>query len=158
MLNLITAVSRDRGIGWQGGLLFSIPEDMRRFKTLTMGKTVVMGRGTLDSLPGGRPLRGRRNLVLTRDRGFHREGVEPFHSLAELLAALPAGDAAGGIGGGGGYEQLLPCCGALYLTEVDAAPPADRFLPPLDEGWTLVEATAWREAAGLPYRFCHYER
>ncbi|MCD8008977.1 MAG: dihydrofolate reductase [Clostridiales bacterium] len=138
--------------------MFSIPEDMRRFKTLTTGKTVVMGRGTLDSLPGGRPLRGRRNLVLTRDRGFHREGVEPFHSLAELLAALPAEDEAWVIGGASMYKQLLPCCGALYLTEVDAAPPADRFFPPLDEGWKLVETTAWREAEGLPYRFCRYER
>ncbi len=127
MLNLIAAVARDGGIGRQGGLLFSIPEDLHRFKTLTTGKTVVMGRGTLDSLPGGRPLRARRNLVLTRDLEFQREVVETFHSLAELLAALPDEDEAWVIGGAAVYEQLLPYCGALYLTEVDAAPPADRF-------------------------------
>ncbi|MCD8188792.1 MAG: dihydrofolate reductase [Clostridiales bacterium] len=158
MLKLIAAVARDGGIGWRGGLLFSIPEDLRRFKTLTTGKTVVMGRGTLDSLPGGRPLKGRRNLVLTRDRAFCRDGVEAFHSLPELLAALAAEDEAWVIGGAAVYEQLLPCCGALYLTEVDAAPPADRFFPPLDEGWRLAGATDWRETDGLPYRFCRYER
>lgn len=158
MLNLIAAVARDGGIGWQGGLLFSIPEDLRRFKTLTTGKTVVMGRGTLDSLPGGRPLKGRRNLVLTRDRAFHRDGVEVFHDLETLLAVLPTEDEAWVIGGAAVYEQLLPHCQALYLTEVDAAPPADRFFPPLDEGWKLAEATAWRDIGGLLYRFCRYER
>ncbi len=158
MLNLIAAVARDGGLGWRGSLLFSIPEDMRRFKTLTMGKTVVMGRGTLDSLPGGLPLKNRRNLVLTHDLAFHREGVEVFHSLTELLEALPAEDEVWVIGGAAVYEQLLPSCQALYLTEVDAAPPADRFFPQLDEGWRLAEATAWREAGGLPYRFCRYAR
>ncbi len=158
MLNLIAAVARDGGIGWQGGLLFSIPEDMRRFKALTTGKTVVMGRGTLDSLPGGKPLKGRRNLVLTRDRTFHRDGVEGFHDLETLLAALQTEDEAWVIGGAAMYEQLLPYCQALYLTEVDAAPPADRFFPPLDKGWKLAEATAWRDIGGLPYRFCRYER
>lgn len=158
MLNLIAAVARDGGLGWQGDLLFSIPEDLRRFKALTMGKTVVMGRGTLDSLPGGRPLRGRRNLVLTHDKAFHREGAETFHSLESLLAALPAKDEAWVIGGAAVYEALLPYCGALYLTEVDAAPPADRFFPTLGGDWRLTEATAWQVSAGLPYRFCRYER
>lgn len=158
MLNLIAAVARDGGIGWQGGLLFSIPEDLHRFKSLTTGKTVVMGRGTLESLPGGRPLRGRRNLVLTHNEAFHRDGVETFHSLVELLAAVPTEAEAWVIGGASVYRQLLPYCEVLYLTEVDAAPPADRFFPPLDAGWKLVEATAWREAEGLPYRFCRYER
>ncbi len=91
-MNAIAAVSRDWGIGRAGELLFHIPEDLRRFRALTTGGTVIMGRKTLDSLPGGRPLPNRRNLVLTRNAAFSRPGVEAVRSLEELLALLEGQD------------------------------------------------------------------
>lgn len=158
MLNLIAVVARDGGIGQEGKLLFSIPEDLRRFKELTMGKTVIMGRETLESLPGGRPLPGRRNLVLTRDRDFSREGIEAFHSIEELLAVLTPGAEAWVMGGASVYGQFLPWCQEAYLTEVDAIRPADRFFPTLGAQWRLVETGAWERAGEVPYRFCRYRR
>lgn len=153
MIRAIAAVAADGGIGRNGDLLFHIPADLRRFKALTMGKTLIMGRATLDSLPGGRPLPGRRNLVLTRDESFARAGVEVFHSPETLLAALGEDEDVWVMGGAAVYELLLPLCGALYLTRVDAAPPADRYFPALGEAWTLMEASDWQEEEGLRWRF-----
>lgn len=153
MLRAIAAVAADGGIGRKGELLFHIPADLHRFKALTMGKTLIMGRATLDSLPGGRPLPGRRNLVLTRDESFSRAGVEVFHSTQALLAALSAEEDTWVMGGASVYEQFLPLCGELYLTRVDTAPPADRFFPALGEAWALAEASDWQEEEGLRWRF-----
>lgn len=158
MLNLIAAVARDGGLGYRGRLLFSLPEDLHRFKLLTMGKTVIMGRETLDSLPGGRPLPGRRNLVLTRNTSFQREGVETVHSVEDLLQQLCPKEEAWVMGGAGIYRLLLPLCSALYLTEVDAVRPADRYFPAMDRAWRLEEASDWREETGIVYRFCRYAR
>jgi dihydrofolate reductase len=158
MMRLIAAVARDGGLGKDGKLLFHIPEDLHRFKRLTLGGTLIMGRSTLDSLPGGKALPGRRNLVLTRERQFSREGVEAFHSVGDLLAALTEGEEAWVIGGGEVYGQFLPLCSQLFLTQVNAAPPADRFFPALGEEWTLSERSPWQEEKGLRYRFCRYTR
>lgn len=157
MLKLIAVVARDGGIGMDGKLLFSIPEDLRRFKELTMGKTVIMGRATLDSLPGGRPLPGRRNLVLTRQK-FCREGVETFHNIEALMAALAPKEEAWVMGGASIYEQFLSWCGEAYLTEVDDIRPADRFFPALSEQWKLIETSRWKTAGEISYRFSHYRR
>ena len=105
-MQAIVAVSRSWGIGKDGQLLFHISADLQRFKALTTGHTVVMGRKTLQSLPGGRGLPNRRSLVLTRQESFTPERAETVHSLAELLAL--AGDEAFVIGGQEVYEQLLP--------------------------------------------------
>lgn len=158
MLRAIAAVAADGGIGRNEDLLFHIPADFRRFKALTMGKTLLMGRATLDSLPGGRPLPGRRNLVLTRDESFSREGVEVFHSPEAMLRALGEGEDAWVMGGASVYERFLPLCDELYLTRVDAAPPADRFFPALGEEWTQAEASGWQEWNGLRWRFERYEK
>ena len=83
MMNAIAAVSADWGIGRDNDLLFHIHEDMRRFRALTSGSTVIMGRKNLDSLPGGRPLPQRRNIVITRQPNFTREGIEVAHSIDE---------------------------------------------------------------------------
>ena len=122
-MNAIAAVSLDWGIGQGNGLLFHISEDMRRFRALTTGGTVLMGRRTLDSMPNGRPLPQRRNIVLTRQPDFHREGVEVVHSIQEALAL--AGEDAWVIGGGEIYAALLPYCRRCYITRVYAQPACD---------------------------------
>lgn len=119
-MNAIAAVSRDWGIGRAGELLFHIPEDLRRFRALTTGGTVIMGRKTLDSLPGGRPLPNRRNLVLTRNAAFARPGVETVRSPEELPALLEGQDPdrVWVCGGGEIYRLLLPWCRTCHITRV----------------------------------------
>ena len=107
-MNAIAAVSAAWGIGREGDLLFHISGDLKRFRALTSGGTVIMGRKTLDSLPGGRPLPKRRNVVLTRDSAFAREGVEAARSLEEVLSLVEGEDpeTVWVCGGGEVYRML----------------------------------------------------
>lgn len=158
MLKLIAAVAADGGLGNGGALPWHIPEDLARFKALTLGHTVIMGRKTLDSLPGGRPLPGRRNLVLTRDARLHREGAEICRSPEELLQRLSPEEEAWVIGGASVYTLLLPLCDRLELTELDDVFPADCFFPPLGENWVRTEVGAWKRHGTVRYRFCRWEK
>lgn len=157
-MQAIVAVSRSWGIGKDGQLLFHISADLQRFKALTTGHTVVMGRKTLQSLPGGRGLPNRRSLVLTRQESFTPERAETVHSLAELLAL--AGDEAFVIGGQEVYEQLLPYCTRAYVTKVFADVPADAFFPNLDEDphWRAVSTGEMQEENGLIFQYVEYQR
>ena len=157
-MQAIVAVSRSWGIGKDGQLLFRISADLQRFKALTTGHTVVMGRKTLQSLPGGRGLPNRRSLVLTRQESFTPERAETVHSLAELLAL--AGDEAFVIGGQEVYEQLLPYCTRAYVTKVFADVPADAFFPNLDEDplWQAVSTGEMQEENGLIFQYVEYQR
>lgn len=157
-MQAIVAVSRSWGIGKDGQLLFRISADLQRFKALTTGHTVVMGRKTLESLPGGRGLPNRRSLVLTRQESFTPERAETVHSLAELLAL--AGDEAFVIGGQEVYEQLLPYCTRAYVTKVFADVPADAFFPNLDEDplWRAVSTGEMQEENGLIFQYVEYQR
>lgn len=157
-MQAIVAVSRSWGIGKDGQLLFHISADLQRFKSLTTGHTVVMGRKTLQSLPGGRGLPNRRSLVLTRQESFTPERAETVHSLAELLAL--AGDEAFVIGGQEVYEQLLPYCTRAYVTKVFADVPADAFFPNLDEDplWRAVSTGEMQEENGLIFQYVEYQR
>lgn len=157
-MQAIVAVSRSWGIGKDGQLLFHISADLQRFKALTTGHTVVMGRKTLQSLPGGRGLPNRRSLVLTRQERFTPERAETVHSLAELLAL--AGDEAFVIGGQEVYEQLLPYCTRAYVTKVFADVPADAFFPNLDEDplWRAVFTGEMQEENGLIFQYVEYQR
>lgn len=157
-MQAIVAVSRSWGIGKDGQLLFHISADLQRFKALTTGHTVVMGRKTLQSLPGGRGLPNRRSLVLTRQESFTPERAETVHSLAELLAL--AGDEAFVIGGQKVYEQLLPYCTRAYVTKVFADVPADAFFPNLDEDplWRAVSTGEMQEENGLIFQYVEYQR
>ena len=119
----IAAVCENGGIGREGALLFHIREDLRRFRQLTLGKTVVMGRRTLESLPGGRGLPDRRNLVLTRDPDFTAPGAEVIHDLAEVPEDAVV------IGGESVYRPLLPRCGTVYVTKIFASPQAAAVFP-----------------------------
>ena len=124
---IIAAISRNRGIGKNGALPWQISEDLRRFKRLTMGHVVLMGRKTWTSL--GRPLPGRRNVVLSRTQ---LEGADTYPSLEEALGALHSEERVFVIGGGEVYAQCLERAHELYLTIVDREVDADTFFPPYE--------------------------
>lgn len=159
-MNVIAAVSLNWGIGREGELLFHIADDLRRFRAMTLGGTVVMGRRTLDALPGGRPLDNRRNIVLTREPSFFRPGVEVAHTPEEILA-MTAGEDPERVwlcGGGEVYRLLLPCCRLCCLTRVYASPAADVFFPDLDRlpQWRLLREEAIRLEGNTAYQFVDY--
>lgn len=129
---LVVAMDKNRAIGRGGALPWHLPDDLKRFRALTLGKIVLMGRKTYESI--GRPLPQRRNVVLTRNPAFQAEGLEVVHSLEE---ALKLGDELMVIGGGEVYAMFLPLATHLYLTLVDTTVPgSDAFFPPWDRaGW-----------------------
>lgn len=157
-MNAIVVVDRNWSIGKNNRLLFSLPEDMKRFRALTLGATVLMGRKTLDSFPGGKPLPKRRNVVLS-SRNLAQEGVECVHSLEELRAAGAGAENAFVIGGGSVYAALLPFCRRVYVTKVDAeAAGADTCFPDLDAlpDWEIASVSDPVEENGVTYRFVDY--
>jgi dihydrofolate reductase len=158
-ITLVAAVARDGAIGRDNQLLWRIPEDMARFKALTMGKPVVMGRKTWDSVPAKfRPLPGRRNLVVSRSTTA-LPGAEVFASLDAALAACTEPEVCV-IGGGDIYALALPRADRLALTEVDAAfPDADRHFPawPRDRFREAARETH-TGATGLRFDFVDYVR
>lgn len=160
-MNAIVAVDKNWAIGRENDLLFSLPTDMKRFRTLTSGGTVLMGRKTLDSFPGGKPLPKRVNIVLTRNPDFSREGAVIVSDYEEALeaAADVEPDKLWVIGGGSVYAALLSQCKRVYLTVVDAvAEGADTYFPNLDElpEWEVESVGEPIEENGLTYRFIDY--
>ena len=160
-MNCIVVVDRNWAIGCDGGLLFSLPTDMKRFRSLTLGGTVILGRKTLDSFPGGRPLPRRRNIVITHKVDFDREGCDIVSSPQAALeaAAGTEEESLWVIGGGSVYTALLPKCKRVYLTRVDAAAEnADTFFPNLDKlpGWKIEATSEPVEENGVVYRFVDY--
>lgn len=160
-LKAIVAVCDDLGIGNNDRLLVSNREDMKRFVSCTSGHTVVMGHKTLDSFPGGRPLKNRRNIVLTRDHTFCREGAEIVHSIDELCQAIEDDAEVWVVGGASVYRQLLPYCDTVVVTKNHCVRPADAFFPNLDEDpeWAAgaSEASGTTDE-GVPYEFLTYRR
>jgi len=161
-MNIIAAVSENWGIGRGNDLLFHIPEDMKFFRKMTKDKTVILGRKNLESFPGGKPLKGRRHLLLTTNRDYEAEGVEIFHNVQDILreAGKLSPDDVWVIGGGMIYEEFLPYCEKAYITKVQAAVPADVFFPDLDAdpGWVLTEQGGEMTEGDLSYCFCVYAR
>lgn len=158
-ITLVAAVARDGAIGRDNALLWHLPEDLARFKALTLGKPVVMGRKTWESLPPRfRPLPGRRNLVVSRSTA-ELSGAEVFTSLDDALAACPEPEVCV-IGGGEIYALALPRADRLALTEVDATyPDADHHFPAWPrERFTEASRTAHTSADGLRYEFVDYLR
>ncbi|HEY0105863.1 MAG TPA: dihydrofolate reductase [Rhizomicrobium sp.] len=137
----VVAVADNGVIGAGGGIPWRIPEDLRRFKALTLGKPIVMGRKTWESFPR-RPLPGRTNIVITRDASYAAEGAVVVHSLEEALARARAENPPeiAIIGGAQIYKAALPFAMRIELTEVNVAAPGDAHLPPFDR-------RAWRETA-----------
>jgi dihydrofolate reductase len=146
-LFLIYARAANGTIGRDGALPWHIPADLKRFKALTMGKPMIMGRKTFESFP--RPLPGRRHIVLTRDRGWSSEDAEVAHSMEEALALAGEGDVAV-IGGAEINALFLPLASRIELTEVHADVPGDTFMPPLDASWRETLREEHPGAAGRP--------
>ncbi len=151
-MKLIWAQSVSGVIGRDNGIPWRLPEDQARFKELTMGQPVIMGRLTWESLPAKvRPLPGRRNVVVTRDVSYVADG-------AEVVGALPADLDGWVIGGAQLYTLALPLADRLEVTEIDVDVDGDAFAPVLDGSWSL-ECGAWlTSGSGLRYRFCSYRR
>ena len=157
-MQAIVAVSQSWGIGKGGDLLFRLPSDLRRFKAMTTGHTVIMGRKTLDSLPGGKGLPHRRNLVLSRQSDFAPDRAEVIHSVEDILKT--AEDDAFVIGGQQVYEQLLPYCARVHVTKVLSDPEADAFFPDLDKlpGWKVASVGEMLTENGLSFQYVEYIR
>jgi len=149
------AVDENWGIGYKGNLLFSIPEDMKFFRELTLNKVVVMGEGTFKSLPGAKPLKNRVNIVLSQDKEFRVESVIVCHSLEQLLAAVSRYNPDDVIvcGGQDIYNLLLDYCTAIYITKVKDRKPADRHFPNIDllDNWKTESQSGEMECNGLKY-------
>ena len=159
-VTIIAAVARDGAIGLRGDMPFHISADLRRFKQLTMGHPLVMGRKTFDSLPNG-ALSGRRNIVVTRNPSFAAPGTERAASLGEALAMCADGADPMIIGGGEIYRQAMPLADGLELTEIDAAvPDAEVFFPTVGQEWEAVSVSepATDPRSGAEYRFVTYRR
>jgi dihydrofolate reductase len=139
MISYVVAVSRNGVIGREGGLPWHISSDLKRFKEITMGKPVIMGRRTWDSLPR-KPLPGRRNIVLTRQEGFGAEGAEVATDPGDALRLCGTAPEVAVIGGGEVYRLFWPLVDRIYLTEVDLEVAGDTHFPALD-------AAEWREVA-----------
>lgn len=139
MISFVVAVARNGVIGREGGLPWHISTDLKRFKEITMGKPVVMGRKTWDSLPR-KPLPGRRNIVITRQPGFSAEGAEAVSTPEAVLALCGDAPEIAVIGGGEVYRLFWPHVDRLYLTEVDLEVAGDTHFP-------AVDPAQWREVA-----------
>lgn len=154
---LVVAVARNGVIGRDNGLAWHLSSDLKRFKALTMGSTLLMGRRTWDSI--GRPLPGRRTLVLTRDRGFRVEGAETIHDWGS--ARRMAGERLMVVGGAEIYALALPEADLIHLTEVEAEPEGDVRFPPFDRS-AFKEVHREAHPAGprddYPYAFVDLER
>ena len=159
-MTIIAAITNDYGLGRNGDMLYHISADLKRFKAITMGHPLVMGRKTFESFPKG-PLPGRRNMVITRNVDYAREGIETYPSLSAALAACEDADAMI-IGGGEIYSQSMPQADRLLITEIDAvAPDADTHFPVIDcDVWKAVDIGEWDTdpRSGARYRFVEYAR
>ncbi len=157
MIKAIVAVDNKWGIGKNNGLLFSIPEDMKFFRTTTTGKTVVMGYNTLLSFPGGKPLKNRVNIVLCPDKK-QIEGCAVAGNLDELFEEIKKYDEVYVIGGAMTYHTLLPYCDEALITKVAADGGATVFFDNLDDmkNWSCVSESAPVETNGYEIKFTKY--
>ena len=159
-MNLIVNVSKNWAIGKDNSLLFHLSQDMKFFKAHTTGKTIVMGRKTLESLPGGKPLPNRKNIVLTRNKDYYPDGVEVYNSISDFIEDNPDTEDVYVIGGESLYRDLLPYCKKAFVTKVDAtADDADAFMQDLDlhPDWEITDTSEELSEKGLTFRFVTYE-
>ncbi len=161
-MNMIVAVDRNWGIGRDNGLLASVPGDMAFFRKMTTNKVVVMGRKTLESMPGSKGLRNRINYVLTSNKDFAAEGCIIVNSEEELFAELDKyeSDEVFLIGGASLYNKYYDRCEKLYVTKLLADLDADTYIVNLDEDerYIIAEESELKEENGISYKFCTYVR
>ena len=161
-MNLIVNVDSNWAIGYRGKLLVSIPEDMKFFRSETTGKVVVLGRKTLDTFPGGQPLKNRTNIILTRNPNYQVKGAIICHSVEEVLEELKKYNSEDVyiIGGDSIYKAFLPYCDVAHVTRTDHVYDADAWFPNLEEdpAWVLTGESEEKTYFDLEFRFCRYER
>ena len=161
-MNLIVNVDSNWAIGYRGKLLVSIPEDMKFFRSETTGKVVVLGRKTLDTFPGGQPLKNRTNIILTRNPNYQVKGAIICHSVEEVLEELKKYNSEDVyiIGGDSIYKEFLPYCDVAHVTRTDHVYDADAWFPNLEEdpAWVLTGEREEKTYFDLEFRFCRYER
>lgn len=161
-MKAIVAVDLNWGIGCDGELLESIPEDMKFFKEKTKNNIIVMGRETFESLPGKAPLKNRINIVLTRNKSFDDDRLKICNSVEETLEVLKqySEDDVFIIGGEAIYKAFLPYCNEIFLTKIGKTYKADKFFPNIDqdEAWILDNEGEQKEYNGIRYNFNTYKR
>lgn len=159
MISMIVAMGENRAIGKDNELLWHLPADFKHFKTVTMGKPILMGRKTFESI--GKPLPGRKNIVITRDEKYDAEGISVVHSIEGALEQASEFDEAMVIGGASFYEKMLPVTEKLYITLVHESFQADAFFPEINlEEWVVVEHVkhASDERHAYSFSFITYQR
>lgn len=159
MISMIVAMAENRAIGKDNELLWHLPKDFKHFKAVTMGKPILMGRKTYESI--GKPLPGRKNIVITRDTHFAAEGVVIVHSIDAALEESKEFDDVMVIGGASFYEQMLPEVTTLYVTVVHQHFDADAFFPEIKaDEWRMVEQVRHEadEKHAYPFSFITYQR
>lgn len=161
-MNLIVAVDENWAIGHKNELLIRIPADLKMFRQETVGKVVVLGRKTLETFPGGQPLKDRINIILSAKEDYQVRGAEVVHSVEELLEALRAYESSRVyiIGGESIYSQLLPYCDTAHVTKIDRTYEADSWFPNLDKDpqWEVTAESDEQSYFDTTYRFVKYER
>ncbi|MCF8258440.1 MAG: dihydrofolate reductase [Flavobacteriales bacterium] len=158
MLSIIVAADRNNVIGKDNALIWHLPNDLRFFRTKTTGHTVIMGRRTFDSV--GKPLPGRRNIIVSRNAHFKADGCETVTSLEAALAICNPGDENFIVGGEEIYRQALPLADRVYLTRIDHEFEGDRHFPQLGAEWELTKQTQGivDERNIYPHTFLTYSR
>lgn len=159
-MNAIVAVDNNWGIGRDGSLLFIIPKDFSRFKGLTKGRTILLGHETLRTFPDGKPLKDRRNVILSRNKDLRVPGAEVMYSLEEALATLDL-DTVSIVGGESLYRQTLDMCDEIHVTKVKrTVEDADRFFQNLDEDpeWEITWEDGPRHFGLWTFTFYTYTR
>ncbi len=161
-MRLIVAVDQQWGIGKDNDLLCRISADMKYFRQMTTGHTLVLGRKTLESFPNKKPLPNRNHIVLTTNPAYQAEGVTLCHSIEALQTQLQTYDTDDifVIGGGSIYAQLLPYCDTAYITHIQKTFDADTFFPNLDENpnWTLTQKGELQQENGITFSFDVYTK
>ena len=158
-MEAIVAVFSDWGIGSEGTQQVVLTADRAHFRELTAGAAVIVGRRTLEDFPGGRPLKGRQNIVITR-QNLVIEGAEVAHDTEEALALAAKYPRTLVIGGASVYRQFLPHVDTVHITKIDLAPASDSFFENLDASpdWQALEPEDWQEEDGVRYCFLTYKR
>ncbi|MGI6029706.1 MAG: dihydrofolate reductase [Candidatus Heteroscillospira sp.] len=158
-MEAVVAVYSDWGIGRNGTQPVVVSADRKHFREVTGSSAVIVGRKTLADFPGGRPLKNRVNIVITR-QDIEIEGAVIAHSPEEAVKLAEAFPRVCVIGGASIYRKMLPWCSRAHVTVLDCAPESDVFFPNLDESpdWYCAEPGDWQEENGVRYRFATYER
>lgn len=160
-MNAIVVVDENWNIGKDGGLLVHLSGDLKYFKERTYGKTIVIGRKTLESFPGKKPLPGRRNIVLTKNENYQARECEICHSKEEAMRLLRADTGETFISGGEAiYRAFFEDCDTFFVTKIYAGFPADRSFPNLDarKDFEIVWKSDMQQEKGIQYQFLEYVR